>query len=450
MKKFLLAFCFFLFAVKGFSQKFSQYNTGTVFDSFENPAQRSFIPDSSKSYAFNFLIPNFYGDTYLTGNAQATLVNRLYGGKYQNSALQIGQGKFNNVNTDAAVYALMFKVFGSTKGDTEFGFFLQTKEEGRGVFSDESVALFNGSAAFPNTTYDNIFNDNFYDQVYSAIGLSYRERITNQCAIGFKLSFLMGVDYSKLNIYESHISFDNPNDAATISLRRKILPEHRSRKVLMPEVFLPSTEKPRGANQYRYILQNGRQRNHSGKILKTWDLSTGLPDLPIFSNFNASETINGLSTPAREDSIYNKIDAILKSGKTEGRYTTQTNSKIELSATKSYWVNSNMTIKYSPTLIASKELLYNGFIGALSNDFQYGKYHGNLSASYDNNNLFNLGLQFMFKTSNAEVYIGTEKLLQTTKFISAHSNYATYTNGPSTGASFFLGFTMRVRACCGA
>ena len=31
----------------------------------------------------------------------------------------------------------------------------------------------------------------------------------------------MGIDYTKLDTYESHISFDRLNDAATISLRGK-------------------------------------------------------------------------------------------------------------------------------------------------------------------------------------------------------------------------------------
>ncbi|MGZ3820601.1 MAG: DUF5723 family protein, partial [Mucilaginibacter sp.] len=69
MKKILLIFCLFLFAVKGFSQQFSQYNSGTLYDSFENPSQRSFVPDTSKMFAFNFLVPNFDANFYLKGDA---------------------------------------------------------------------------------------------------------------------------------------------------------------------------------------------------------------------------------------------------------------------------------------------------------------------------------------------------------------------------------------------
>src|ERR1700733_13420832 len=107
MKKFLLAFCLFLLAARGFSQQFSQYNTGTLYDSFENPSQRAFVPDTSKTYAFNFLIPNFNANFMLTGNAQSSLVSRIFTGKFNNSALSLGNGSFNNGNFNANAYLVM-------------------------------------------------------------------------------------------------------------------------------------------------------------------------------------------------------------------------------------------------------------------------------------------------------------------------------------------------------
>src|ERR1700760_2527827 len=101
MKRILLVFCVLLAAEKGFSQQFSQYNTGTLYDSFENPSQKSFITDSSRRYASNFFVPNFNANFFLTGDAQSTLVSRAFGGKYDNSALQIGAGKYNYANVSA-------------------------------------------------------------------------------------------------------------------------------------------------------------------------------------------------------------------------------------------------------------------------------------------------------------------------------------------------------------
>src|SRR5476651_982191 len=110
MKKLLPAILFILITFKGYSQQFSQYNTGTLYDSFENPSQKSFITDSSKKYAFNCLVPNFNASFSLTGDVQSTLVQRAFGGKYANSSLQIGSGKYNIGNIDANAYSVMFKM----------------------------------------------------------------------------------------------------------------------------------------------------------------------------------------------------------------------------------------------------------------------------------------------------------------------------------------------------
>src|ERR1700704_4000246 len=111
MKKILLVLCLLLFTVKIFAQQFSQYNTGTLYDSFENPSQRAFVPDTSKTYAFNFLVPNFNVNFLLTGNAQTSVVSRIFTGKFNNSALTLGNGSFNNGNLNANAYWGMFKLF---------------------------------------------------------------------------------------------------------------------------------------------------------------------------------------------------------------------------------------------------------------------------------------------------------------------------------------------------
>jgi hypothetical protein len=124
--------------------------------------------------------------------------------------------------------------------------------------------------------------------------------------------------------------------------------------------------------------------------------------------------------------------------------TTYTDSRFELSATKSYYLDDNNSIKYSPTLIASKELLYNGFTGAMVNHFQYKTYHVSVTTSYDNQNLFNVGLQLMLKSHNNEFFIGSDRLMQTMGLAgTSGANAASYANGPYTGADIFMGFSLK-------
>src|SRR5476649_672222 len=104
MKNFLLVGFFLSFAIKGFGQQFSQYNTGTLYDSFENPAQKIFIADTSNRYAFNFLFPNFNTNFYLTGDVQSAAKSRLFSSYYNTSALQVGKGQYNHLNVNVNVY----------------------------------------------------------------------------------------------------------------------------------------------------------------------------------------------------------------------------------------------------------------------------------------------------------------------------------------------------------
>ena len=148
MRIFLSVFCL-LFTFQAFGQQYSQYNTGTLYESFENPAVQSFIPDTSRRIAFNLFIPNVTGNFYLTGNAQSPLKSRAFNGRYNDSYLRIGENAFNRVNANANVYLVMLRVFRSLNGNADMGFSVQTRMESRGLISDESIGIFNGAKTFP-------------------------------------------------------------------------------------------------------------------------------------------------------------------------------------------------------------------------------------------------------------------------------------------------------------
>ncbi|MDP9047276.1 MAG: DUF5723 family protein, partial [Bacteroidota bacterium] len=221
MKKILLVSCLLSFSIKIFAQQFSQYNTGTLYDSFENPSQKSFITDSSKRYASNFLIPNFNANFFFSGDAQNTLKARALFNVYDNANLKISQGKYNHFGGSANFYLFMFKAFRSFNGDTEMGFGWQIKAEGRGLVSDESIALLNGTQAFANDNYSDIFNDNYYYQTYHQFSFSYREKVNKHFAFGVKLSALLGIEYKNLTINHSYIAFNKISDTASVILQGK-------------------------------------------------------------------------------------------------------------------------------------------------------------------------------------------------------------------------------------
>jgi hypothetical protein len=448
--KLLIVFGILFFSLSASAQQFSQYNTGTLYDSFENPSQRSFIPDSSRQYAFNFFIPNFDVNTYVTGNAQRALKTRVFGDnkQYDTRNLQIGQGKFNNFNANINAYAIMFKLFTSFNGDVEIGFSAQTKAEARGRFSDESIALLNGAQNFTNNVYNNILNDNYRYQAYHQIGFSYRERINKKVALGFKISALLGIQYSQFNIAQSQLAFDhtNPTDPkALLALAGRYyasyIPGHRDTRDYLPNFRNPGAAVSLGLS---YITDDRVtiQGNIKDLGFIHWN------NRSMTYDFNNSGVIDDAGSKNFASALYDGVHNIMQDDnhKTVKPLTTATNGLAELSATKNYWIGYGNTWKYSPTLVASKELFFSGFTGALVNHFNYrGIFTATLTTSYNAMNFFNIGTQLMIKSSNTEFYIGTERLTNTGRLALAAVNNNTQINhvGNYSGGDFYLGFTMK-------
>ena len=409
MKKTILIGCLLLLTVKLFGQQYSQYNTGTLYDSFENPSQRSFIPDSSRSVASNFFLPNFGANVIITGNAQDAALDRFFSGYYNTSALQVGKGKYSSLRSTSNNYWLMLKLFTSLNGNREIGFSLSSRTESRGYVTDESVALFNGYANFDKLAYSNVFNNNFSYQAYHQLSFSYREQINKKLALGVKLSVLTGLAYGKVDITQSGVVFDPANDAATISMRGR--------------VQMTDTIKWFNFRNPGLAISIGAGHTNS----EGYHFQYNLKDLGVIrwadkaktANFkNDGTLIEGISSAQREDNIINGIQSITSGTITErGYFYTKTNALAEVSVNKSYWLGYSKRFKLSPTLIASKAMWYDDATVAAVVPFSYNNYSITGTTSYNTLGLFNYGAQFMYKTPNAEFYIGTEHLYQTSRAV---------------------------------
>jgi len=417
MKKTLLALFCLLSTTKIFAQQFSQINTGTLYDSFENPSQKVFTADTSKMFASNFFLPSFNLNFYLTGDAQAALKSRIFSNYYNTAALQVGKGRYNHVYANSNAYLLMFKVFASVNGDTELGFSINTKSEARSLVSDESILFFNGLGSFPNNTYNNMFNDNLYYQVYQQIGFTYREQISKQFALGIKLSALSGVTYEDLQITQSRIVTDTANDAATLEMAGRNTTSSNEGKSYLQNM-IPTFRNPGASISIgtSYKTEDGFIIQANIKDLGFIHWNSRSPTYN-FNTFGSPVIINGLSTPQREDSIYNKGHFVTTTTPIISSFTSATNGLAELSANKTFWLDADQNFKFSPTLIASKELMYSGFTGALVAPFSYKKYTITLTSSYNDMKLFNFGGQFMIKTYDFDFFIGSERLYQSASLL---------------------------------
>jgi hypothetical protein len=442
MKKYLLAFPLLLFTLHSFGQQFSQYNTGTLYDSFENPSRASFIPDSSRKYAFNFFLPNFSINSFLTGNSQVPLKTRAFLGNYTTTNLKFGENRFNRINANINYYSIMYKAYTNLDGDAEIGISAQTKAEVRGLFSDESVALFNGPPAFADDHYDNIFNNSGTYQAYHQVSFSYRERINKKIAVGVKLSALMGIRYQKIDVATSALDIDRPNDQAFLTMTGKYKLNY------VPGGFT--------THDYLPTFRNPGAAIGAGVSLRTRDafnLQFNVKDLGFIRwssrsstyNFASMDTISAFSSGRRERNIYEAAKNVAKTNEVLGSFVTATNAKFEISANKTYWLDYNSQYRYSPTLIISKEVFFDGFTAALVNPITHNNYTLTFTTAYNNYKLLSLGGQFMIKTPNAEFFVGSERLFQTGSLVlaSAKSNSQINRNGSYTSADIFLGVTFK-------
>jgi hypothetical protein len=445
MKKIILVlFILSSLTVKTFAQQFSQYNTGTLYDSFENPSQKAFITDTSRKYASNFFFPNANASFFLSGDGQQALRNRAFSPNtpYDGSSLLNTFGKSNLVSANANIYLIMFKMFGSFNGDTELGFSYQAKIEGNGLFTNGSIALLSG---FGNNSgvYNNIFNDHYYLQAYKQMSFTYREQVNKDFSIGIKLSALFGIQYREIDVQNSYASYTNTLDQADIGLQGIYYDSKPTGNLTASSLLAPNFHNP-GAS----ITIGTTYKTEDNFIIQTNIKDLGFIHWGSQSNvylFNNSATISNLSQKGGTDSLYHNINRIVHTNLYTGAFNTPIDGRAEVSVNKNYWIDDNHVFKYSPTLIASKELFYPGFIGALVNPIQYDKYVLTATTTYDDLKTFNVGLQAMIKTPNVEFYIGSDKLIPSTSLAaSAILRHSTNSlQGTNTAADIFIGFSMK-------
>jgi hypothetical protein len=441
MNKLLLLFALILFAVPCFAQRFAHYNTGTLYDSFENPSQAAFIPDSSRNIAFS-LLPNINMNAYLQGNAQTTIKSRLFVGRYDNQAITVGQNQFNNVLVYANAYVGMVKLFASLSGKQEIGASWQVRGNGRGRITDETVALFNGirpETFQSTTTYYNLFNSKAFYEAYHQFSLTYREKVTQSFAVGVKLSALSGMAYNKLNIYQSSLNRNANNNDAVLGLTGIYQSTYRqgqfSRRELLPNINNLGASVSLGAT-YTGLAGIIMQGNIKDLGFIRWS-----GDATIYY-FGGTTPITGLNTPQREKNVSDAITRLIEQAPQQVPFVEPVVGRAEFSAGKKFRFGSTT---YLPTAIVSKRLYGYGTAMALVNQLDFGGIGFSLSGIANEDKLFDMGLQLMYKSPNFEIFIGSEQLGRTFNLRSASNDNLDAINQQSshTGGNLYFGFSFK-------
>lgn len=429
-----LSFLFLFFVVSTVrAQQFSQYFTGTLYDSFENPAQRAFTPDSSRQFASNFFVPNFSANGAFNGNGRQSLLSLLNHGTYNSSKLTNGFQNQNNFSVNTNTYWLMLKLYSRLDGDQELGLSVQTKAEGRGNFADETLLLLDSYKNFDNNLPNsNLFNGQFRAQSYHQFSLTFRQKISPQIAVGVKLSALLGVYYNQFTINKSAFYVDKNSTEANLFLQGNYTTTNLNQ---FAKSDLLGVKSPGAAISFgmQAQLENGIlvQGNVKDLGFIRWHRTSVI-------DFNGTQTIDRIAnTRNNSDRILTEVDSLVAQNASLQAVYKPINSSADISISKKYSLGLP-DFYATPALIVSKNLFYNGLNAAFINHFTYKSLWFTALASYNQDQVWNAGLQLMIKSPNAEFFIGTEELFKSTSFFDA--NNTAYRSGLNASIGFSARF----------
>jgi hypothetical protein len=405
------------------AQQYGLFNTRTLFDAFENPAQKAFVLDSSRKYASNFLLPYFGLNAANKGNANYTVRSLINDGIYDTDGLPIGTNNRNKLIESSNIYLFMFRIFQSHKFHKELGFSWQVRSDAYVDYTNESLVLFDDFNRFTSSQ-AGILNGNGNAQSYHQFSLNYRENYNKRLAFGVKLSLLSGITYNKIDITHSDLTVNPALDEISARLTGTYRASFLRGDDISSKTFFPDFKNPG--------LSIGFGTTYTAK--SGVFIMGSIKDLGFIRwNNNAhSFLVDGTATASLTNSdatgdLGDKLTDIFENSDRRKGFYTATNAKADFLVSKRYGF-------YTPSFILSKNLFYNGGDVVLVNNFRYNDLSLSLSPDYNLIGFMQLGMQGMYQTPNFEFFMGTDNLLK-----SATINKKFADNTGYTGASFYMG-----------
>lgn len=431
-----LTICFLLLCFSHLkAQQFGLFNTKTLFDGFENPAQKTFVLDSSRQFASNFFLP-YFGINALSKGNEEFLRRVIVHSKYNTEGLPLNTGKSNTFFQNSNFYLLNFKIFKSYKYHKELGLSWQLRSDANFSYTNETLAILDTYRRFLNDDgreFNNAFNNRGYQQSYHQFSLTYRENYNKRLAFGAKLSLLSGIAYNQLVINKSSISLESPDGPLSASLNGHYKASFLKTKDLSKKDAYPLFKNPGAAISLgtTYTAKNGLfiMANIKDLGLIRWNKNSYNYK---FGNANSVyiENLQSLSSTEIQDTIIN----IVIKDKSNSAFYTPTNAKIDFLISKTFDF-------YTPSFIASKNLFYKGGDIVMVNKFYYSNFSFSAIPAYNLNNFVVLGVQGMYQTPNFEVFLGSDNLLKSVALAKNNENVGAY--GSYINASFYLGASIK-------
>lgn len=428
MGKFLQV-CLFLVvcAISARSQEFGLFNTGTLYDAFENPAQKHFKVDYSRKYSTNFLLPLFGAQQIHIGKSDEFIRSLIQSQTYSSSLISAGKDGLNRANLQGNFYLLAVKSFYNYKNNVEIGLSAQIKTDVIATYPSELIEALDNYENLTDQASIGIFNNHTLAQSYYQFSASFRKDIDKQLSFGVKASYLSGITYNHLHIQNSILSVDNNTGFIDVGFSGFY---HAS--------FFRADEVSR--SDFTHLFRNPGLSITGGfqlKMPKGLMLMGNIKDLGFIKwnkkGYAADISFRKLYIDKSSIHTFEKdfTDDLLSQNRNES-YFGATNAKADISVFKKFG-------DFSPALIVSKNLLYPGGSIALVNTYHYNGFSGSLIPSFNFIGPIMLGLQGMYKTPNFELYGGSNDVFKTISTARGLNNNDPNRGSGYNGASVYLG-----------
>ncbi|CAM4125433.1 hypothetical protein SAMN06265348_103216 [Pedobacter westerhofensis] len=426
MKKTYVLFCFTtIFTVNVSAQQYGLFHTNTLFDAFENPAQRAFVLDYSRQFASNFFLPNLGLNGGNKGDVNYAIKTRLNEGEIDTEQIPAGNNTRNKFYGNANVYLLTFRSYLSWRDNKEIGFSWQVRADGDADYTNET-AIAAKTFGRLNTSQDGLFNGDGYAQTYHQFSLSYRQDETDELAFGGKLSLLSGITYNSGRVDESSLTVNPRSSSVALQGVYKgsfLKKDDIDKKMLIPDFKNPGLSLSFGSSY----------RDAASGIF----LMGNLKDLGFIRwNKNSSTAvINDVITLNRNpgaNDLARRVSALVSNKAVQGSFYTPTNAKADFLISKTYGL-------YTPGFIVSKNLFYNGGDVVLVNTFKMNEFSLAFVPAYNMNKIVLFGAQGIYQTPNFECFMGTDNLFKSSTLLKSTS----YSSTGTIGASFYMGLNIK-------
>ncbi|WP_316815376.1 DUF5723 family protein [Pedobacter nyackensis] len=436
MAKKYLILCALCICIAPFAkaQQYGLFNTRTLFDGFENPAQRTFVVDSSRKFASNFFLPNLGINAANKGNSD--LIRRAINeGTYSAKDLVLGSGDINTIHQNTNIYLLTFRIFQSYKFQKELGFAWQLRSDAHLDYTNETLAILDSYRRFVGRTpYDDVFNNDGYEQSYHQFSVTYRENINKRLAFGAKISLLSGVTYNRLNITDSYLLMDPTNNLINVRVKGAykasfLETDELSHKTAAPNFRNPGISLGFGTS---YTAKNGvfMMANIKDLGFIKWGKTA------YVNNISSEVNITDLSQKSSSQ-IESELANIATDESVNKSFYSLTNAKADFMISKPFSIT--YSFSYTPGLVVSKNLFYKGGDAAFVNKFKYNTMALSAIPTYNFNGLFLMGIQGMYQTPNFEIFLGSDNLFKTVTQINGALKQDHTIGTGYNGASFYMG-----------